>query len=243
MYKTVRQFVFWSDHRAYCLYGYAGGRLLLVVLCRIVSVFKGPVQRVETFTVLGHEGGTDEDPVPSETLPQANVTKFWEDYPHYCDLESALPRYRREVPSPQTNASSALAPSPDNDVNVHGNSSWDPVKFIVAEEPLEDTVLKKKCTEFQETWRRADPVPSYSIIDVVDFGLGCISDPVDSFILFNDAIRHTAEVSALKVKYDCLAVAVEQRNFWVRYFVKPEAPRPLSVVMKLSVTELRSILL
>lgn len=113
--------------------------------------------------------------LPSKAILKAIGTWWSADFFCYRYAESAVPRYRGEVPSLLKTDLDVLATSPDCCIDVHCKANWGLVDLDVMDEPLERSFSKTKFTKVQEALGRANvPGPS-SMVDVVAFALENVS--------------------------------------------------------------------
>lgn len=102
--------------------------------------------------------------------------------------------------------------SPDFYVDFNGDADWDSTNLNAADLPLQHTVVKTKFTELQEACDSAKLTILWSMIDVVDFGFGCISALAAGLVFSNDSLRRSAKISKLQMKYECHVVQLSIRN-------------------------------
>lgn len=104
------------------------------------SVTECAVEKVNAFTVLVRNRGTNGDFSPTGTVPEVLVNCFVEDYFSYCDAESSIVCYRVEVLWTQANVKDARYASPAYCFEVNIEIDWDLTGSDAAAEPLKPTV-------------------------------------------------------------------------------------------------------
>lgn len=122
------------------------------------------------------------------------------------------------APPPQAVDLGVDSTSRDYSGNVEGgaNSDFANVDVNEADMPLDYNVMDMGLTKLQYAWCRDDVAVPSAMIDVDDFGLGCVSAPNVGDVLFKNApqYRHGVRVSD---KARLPESAVEQRHFIRRY--------------------------
>lgn len=136
----------------------------------------GAADRVQEFTMLRRERGTDVEMLPSEILPESFVT--WSSDKYFRSRHAVLAEMHHlgEIKSPQASDMGVLATSPDYYVDMDGESLWDFVNLdVVDKSPLEHTVMKAKFTKLPVACLLSDITVHSFVIDVIDFVPECVS--------------------------------------------------------------------
>lgn len=107
-----------------------------------------------------------------------------------------------EVPSHQTSDPALPAASTDYFVDVDGETDWDLTNMNAADERCKHTVLMTKFTVLEEAFRCSDVTVPFSMTDVVDLALGCVSAPGAGDVSSKHALRRNSEVYEPQIKYD-----------------------------------------